>query len=236
MSALAHPLTKIESALDRFREAHFWIHALEQFYHRADPFRWHLNAFLKSLKEVPQLLAMGLQNEPGFSEWFSAQRDQLMSDPLMRFLSKKRDFVVHRGILVPNSQGSIGVTEGRSFKLGIGFSVHPLEDSDDAMDRYLRSVGKGGDFLGLLVPDEDSIPCVRRIWRMPPFDQEIIDVAAQGWLRTGETINAVVQWLGMAPEKLSLGCRHSSQKVRFKLYDRDKLNEELAKIHSETGN
>ena len=26
-----------------FEEAHFWIHMMEEYYHFADPFRWHLN-------------------------------------------------------------------------------------------------------------------------------------------------------------------------------------------------
>jgi hypothetical protein len=82
---------KIGSSSDRFRESHFWIHSMEQFYHYADPFRWHLNAFLRSLKKVPQLLHIELQNEVGFSEWFREYRANLVSDPLISFLSKQRD-------------------------------------------------------------------------------------------------------------------------------------------------
>ena len=76
-------LERIEPALDRFREAHFWLHGLEEHYHFADPLRWHLNAFLKSLKEVPQLLQMGLQNQKGFSKWYAAERrdDHLCPGP-----------------------------------------------------------------------------------------------------------------------------------------------------------
>jgi hypothetical protein len=234
MSTTAHPLSKIESALDRFRESHFWIHTLEQTYHNADPFRWHLNAFLKSLKEVPQLLQMGLQNERSFSDWFVIERRRLAEDPLIKFLSEQRDFVVHRGILVPNSHGAIGITEGRGFKLGLAFPVHPLEDSDHAMHRYLQHVAVKEDFLQLLVSDEDSLPCIHRVWRMPSFEKEIIDLVADAWLRTGETINAVVQWLGMPPEQLSLDCRHSSQKIQFKSYDRKELRLELSRIRKET--
>ncbi|MCW0066508.1 hypothetical protein OIV53_31640, partial [Burkholderia pseudomallei] len=57
-----HPFPAIDSALARFREAHFWFHALEQYYHFADPFRLHPNAFLQSIKELPQLIQMGLHN------------------------------------------------------------------------------------------------------------------------------------------------------------------------------
>ena len=50
---------KLTSALDRFQEAHFWLHMMEQHYHSADQFRWHLNVFMKALKEVPDLIAQG---------------------------------------------------------------------------------------------------------------------------------------------------------------------------------
>lgn len=227
MTTAPHPLAPIESALDRFREAHFWIHTLEQYYHFADPFRWHLNAFLKSIKEVPPLIQMGLQNRPGFSAWFRVERERLRADPLMRFLSEQRDFVVHRGTLVPNSHGSIGITEGRGFKLGLTFPVHPLEDSDAAMHRYLRHVVEYRDFLEILLPDDDSLPCIERVWRMPPFDEELVDLAAQAWLRTGEMVNAVVAWMSETPQELSLDCRHSAQQVQFKIFDRTRLNAEL---------
>jgi hypothetical protein len=98
---------KISSALDRFQEAHFWIHKLEDHYHDADLFRWHLNVFLKAIKEVPQLVIMALQNERGFPAWFKAVRALLSEDPLMSELSLNRDFVVHRGMLKLGSCGSV---------------------------------------------------------------------------------------------------------------------------------
>ncbi len=42
--------------------------------------------FLKSLKEVPQLLRMELQNETGFTPWYRDQRKQLNADPLINLL------------------------------------------------------------------------------------------------------------------------------------------------------
>lgn len=225
-----HPLAPIEPALDRFREAHFWIHTLEQYYHHADPFRWHFNAFLKSIKEIPHLLLMGLQNRKGFAQWYRTEREKLSSDPLMSRLAVQRDFVVHRGMLVPSSHGAIGITEGRGFKLALTFPVRPLEDSDDAMHRYLHHVLENGDFLEILMPDEDSLPCIHREWKVPPFEQELVELSAQAWLRTGETINAVVAWMGAELQELSLGCRHSSQKVQFKTFDRSALNKQLREM------
>ena len=233
MSGSNHSPSDIDPALDRFSEAHWWIHTLEQHYHDADPFRWHFNAFLKSIKEVPHLLAMGLQNRSGFSDWFRPERDRLTSDPLMSYLATQRDFIVHRGMLVPSSHGSIGITEGRGFKLGLTFPVHPFEDSDNAMHRYLHHVLKHKDFLQILMPDGDSLPCIHREWKLPNFDQELVELSSQAWLRTGETVNAVVSWLGAEPPELSLNCRHSNQQVQFKVFNRSTLNKQLRQMRKD---
>jgi hypothetical protein len=211
---------KISAALDRFQEAHFWLHMVEQYYHAADPFRWHLNAFLRALKEVPQLLQMELQAHPGFKAWFAPKRRALADDPLIGVLSQHRDFVVHRGMLVPNSTAMVGVTEGRGMKFGMTFPIHALEDSDHGMRRYLAVSKARSDFLGILIPDEDSLPCVERQWRLPEFDDEIVEVCARAWLRLGETVGELLIWLGANPPPLSLDCRHASQEVHFKLYSR----------------
>jgi hypothetical protein len=221
---------KLAPALDRFHEAHFWIHMLEQYYHSADPFRWHLNAFLKSTKEVPQLIKMALQNEAGFKAWYADHAQRLQDDPLLELLSKHRDFVVHRGMLQLSSRGTLGITEGRGIKLGLSIPVHPLEDSDAAMERYLRVVAKNGDTFGFLAEDEDSLPCVQREWRLPQLESEIVEASAAAWLRLGNTISDVLRWLGADPPPLSLDCRHSSQQVQFKLFSRDKLRMRLAEI------
>ncbi len=225
-----HPYERIGTVLDRFQEAHFWIHMLEQYYHSADPFRWHLNVFLKAIKEVPQLIKMALQNEKGFKTWYAPHSTNLVADPLLSVLSKRRDFIVHQGMLQLNSHGTIGITEGRGIKLGIGTPIGPLEDSDAAMERYLRVISKQGDFFEFLKEDEDSMPCVYREWRLPEFEDEIVNVCAAAWLRTGETIAEVLRWLGAKPLPLSLDCRHTGQRVQFKLYKRDKLKARLAEL------
>ena len=199
-------------------------------YHSADLFRWHLNVFLKALKEVPQLIRMAMQHEEGFKAWFRRQRQQLRSDPLISVLFKKRDFIVHQDMLLPQSKGSVGITEGRGFKLGMTARIEPLEDSDEAMRRYAVLL-RDSDFLGLTTPDEESVPCVHREWRLQEFDEELVDLCARAWLRVGATIVAVLRWQGAEPPPLSLECLHDSQRARWKRYDRDALIEEVNAVH-----
>ena len=199
---------------------------LEQHYHRADPFRWYLNVFLKAIKEVPQLLEMELQNEKGFKKWFADQREQLRADPLIAHFAKQRDLVVHRQMLLPNSSCVVGVTELRGMKLGMVFKTNPREDSDVAMDRYLR-VAREHDSLGLLIADEESIPCVQRVWKLDGPEGEIVDLCAEAWLRVGKTVGAVLEWLQEDVPPQSIDCLHGHQRVQFKLYSRDDLTERM---------
>ncbi len=207
---------------------------MEDFYHSADPFRWYLNVFLKAIKEVPQIIQMELQNEPGFTQWFKEQRSELKNDPLMAALAKHRDIIVHKGMLLPNSNAMLGITEGRGIKLGLTFPVHPLEDSAHGMERYLHHVAKHEDFLGVLMMDEDSLPCIQREWHVEGFDEEVVDLCAKAWFKLGATIKKVLSWLGEEQvPSLSLDCRHSTQSVRFKLFDREALIKRLEEINAE---
>jgi len=129
-------------------------------------------------------------------------------------------------MLVPQSSGTVGITEGRGFKAGLTVPIDPLEDSDKALLRYAMHF-KDIDFLGLVTPDEDSVPCVEREWRLREFDEELVDLCARAWLRVGETIDAVLRWQGVEPPPLSLECRHDSRQVRLKRYNRDALIEQV---------
>ncbi len=68
MACVYEPL---HPCLDRLKESHWFIHQMEEHYHFADRFRYSLNAYLRSLKEVRRILQQGMQNVDGFKNWFS---------------------------------------------------------------------------------------------------------------------------------------------------------------------
>src|SRR6266403_1072540 len=63
--------------LDRLRESHWFIHQMVEHYHSADRFRYSLNAFLRSLKEIRPMLQQGMQGVNGFKDWFSVHGESL---------------------------------------------------------------------------------------------------------------------------------------------------------------
>lgn len=233
-TALDKALALIDSSFDRFQEAHYWIHQMEMNYHLADPFRWSLSAFIKAMKEIPQLLTMELQNEEGFSEWFRPLKNEIQADPIIKSFSKMRDGIVHQKMLLPNSVCHVGITKFRGLKLGFNISSDPRLDSQLVMRQYLYVTRDDDDFMGILIEDEHTVPCVQREWRFTDFpDEEVIDVCAKVWLRIGRLIEQVVSWLGAAPPPLNLECRHGAQSIQFKLFDRAELRKERAQLKAE---
>jgi hypothetical protein len=223
MELKVHACGRIERALDRFQEAHFWIHQMEMNYHTSDPFRWNLNAFLKSIKEVPLLLKAALQNDKNWIDWYRPRADELRTDPLISTLSMKRDLVVHRDMLVPKSTGSVGTTELRGMKIYMGVPINPFDDSEIAMKRYLDVAKTTGDVLGILSRDEDSIPCVFRAWQLPEFEKELVLLCSEAWLRIGQDLTKTLEWLGEQVPPYDLDCRHRNKGYQFMLFDREEL-------------
>jgi hypothetical protein len=114
-------LDHLSSTVDRFQEAHFYLHQMEGFYHDAEPFRYSLNSFIRALKEVPLMISMELQNHPGFAAWYRPVRATLNVDALISHFSEQRDFIVHRGMLKPQSKAIVGI--GVPNTVGVGSSA-----------------------------------------------------------------------------------------------------------------
>ena len=135
-------------------------------------------------------------------------------------------------MILPKSKCFVGLTELRGLKLGLGCDMDPRLDSDQAMSHYIYTIDKHHDVLDMLMPDDDSIPCVKREWRLSEFDKEVIELASRAWLKTGETMALVLKWMGANPPPLALDCRHGEQQVQFKLYDRDDLRQQIEELKS----
>lgn len=231
MSARHH----LHATQDRLHEAHWFLHQMDLNYHQANPFRYSLNAFLRALKEVPQIIKMELQNVPGFSVWFEPHANQLSRDPLLSLLRKKRDFVVHQGMFLPVSRVTVGLSKWGKFKLGLGLDLDPLEDSDTAMICYLHTVAEGGsDVLDILRDDDDTAPCVWRTWRIEQFkDDELVDLVAKAWTAVANVVVAALEWQQHPSPNRDLSCRHGSEALQSRTYDRARLRQLLTQIKEE---
>lgn len=192
---------------------------MEANYHEPDPFRYSLNSFIRAVKEIPQILKMELQNHPEYGPSFKPIIDTTKQNELLGRLSKHRDFIVHQGMLALASSGQIGTTEGRGFKIAVGFQVAPYESSTEAYERYKEICRKEPVFRGAFGPDCDSRPCLRREWKIEAFpDAELLELSIKAWRTLGEALSEVVVVLGAEPLELSLPCLHDAERVKTREY------------------
>ena len=218
--SLCNMQEKLRSTLDRMNEAHFWLHSMEDLYHHADQFRWCFNAFLRAFKEIPQIITMELQTDTKAAKWFKSYKKNLYEDPLIKALSKNRDFIVHKAMLLPESNGTIGLSNGSKMKFGVNYKIHPLDDSDKAMHDYLLETE---DIFGILHEDEDVIPCVGRSWKIKEFDDELANLCARAWITISNVICDAFEELGETVPPHDLSCRHSRRSYSVKFYTREEL-------------
>ena len=162
---------------------------------------------------------MELQNRPDYHSNIKPILERLRTDPLFLLLSKKRDFVVHQGMLEVLSKGSIGTTEGKGWKIGFPFPVHPTETSDEAYKRFKEICRTRPEVRSLMGPDCDSRPMLQRVWLLPDFPaQDFLEIAVSSWRACGAILSDILVQLGGAPLDLQLTCRHEPDKVRTKVF------------------
>lgn len=188
---------------------------MEANYHTPDLFRYSLNSFVRAVEEIPQILKMELQNHSQYMKDFKPIIDSLKSNELMSLLHKKRDFIVHQGMMDILSKGSVGTTEGRGIKISIGFQVAPYETTAEAYERFKELCKKEQTIRGLAGPDCDSWPMVRREWKIQEFpDAELLELSINAWRLIGNVISQIVVLLGGEALDLSMPCRHDPEKVK----------------------
>ncbi|MDP9895372.1 hypothetical protein J2W32_004470 [Variovorax boronicumulans] len=210
--------TLIGSGLDRWQECHWHLHQMESNYHEPEPFRFALNSFIRCAKEMPLVLRHDVQADPAARVVVKKHLERLEATGLFKVLKKRRDFIVHQGMLTLQSKGQIGTVEGRKVKISFPFPVYPDESSDDAYDRYKEECKKDS-FLRGLGPDCDSAPALWRTWRIADLpDSDLLEVAFDAWTLLGQALSSTIMELGGEALDLSLPCRHSPGEVQVRVY------------------
>lgn len=213
---------QLEASLDRWQEMHWQIHQIENHYHEPDGVRFSFNSFIRAAKEMPQIIHMELNRLHNYKSCIKPILNELKADTLFSFLSGKRNFLVHQGMLDVLSSGFIGTTEGKGWKISFRFDVHTSESSDDAYLRFKHACRNNKELRSLMGPDCDSWPMLERSWFLPDFpEQDFLDVAVTSWKNSGNALSKILTLLGGAPLNTQLNCIHNSDLVRRREYSQD---------------
>jgi len=211
---------KIEAALDRWQESHWYLHQIEGHYHDADALRYSMNAFIRSLREIPDMVTMELQNYDGFPAWHKPTRKALeLEDRLFSQIIRHRRHIVHKSMLKPQSKVFVASIRGYTIKMQFGFYIDPFEDSDLAMQRFLKYSQKDPILMQALAPDEVQVLALIREWHLEGLDEEIIESFRNAWIRVTSYLSDVLDYLG--EERFPGGlpeCFKDSRDFRYKKY------------------
>ena len=216
--ACAH--NKIEAALDRWQESHWYLHQIERHYHDADALRYSMNAFIRSLREIPDIVTMELQNHNDFPVWHKPVRRALeLEDSLFSQIIRHRRHIVHKSMLKPESKAFIASIRGYTIKMQFGFYVDPFEDSDAAMQRFIELSQKDPILMQVLAPDEIQVLALIREWHIEGFDEEIIESFRRAWIRVTSYLSDVLSYLGETPFPEGIPeCFNDPREFRYKKY------------------
>ena len=126
---------------DRFSEAHYFLHRLEQEYHNPALFRFHLNAFIASLRAVHELLQKELERM-GQIAWWKERRREFDEDPVLSRFARGRNISLHQRAIFKGSRVSVGLFRARRLKLVTMADVQSDETSESLLTRMIPlSVG-----------------------------------------------------------------------------------------------
>lgn len=210
--------THLEASLDRWQECHWHLHQMEDNYHVPDAFRYSLNAFIRAIADVPELLTKNLERHESARRSIKPQLKALEATPLFSVLKVRRNFIVHHGMLAVQSKGSVYTMEGSKVKLSFPFRVETWESSDEAYERY-KDACRNDKFWRGIGPDCDSSPAIVRTWLIPQIpDRDLLEVAFDAWSLVGQLLSEAVIALGGDPLDLTMPCRHVPELVRIKRY------------------
>jgi len=173
---------------DKFNEAHYYLGQMLTNYHDPDRFRFSLNSFLQSLRNVTFALQKELTEKDGFSNWYKDEQTFMESDRLLKKFVEGRNIVVKQGNLRLNSSVEMGLFRDRKLKLGFNFSVPIFVHSAQLLEEYKDKI------IGTFIDEEHSAigeqMGVKRKWIANELgDAEVVELCDSAWARIGKVVS-----------------------------------------------
>lgn len=121
--------TPFPATVDKYWEAWYFLLGMCEQYHDPYAFRYELNAFIQSLRNITFML----QSEPArpktFDTWYLNEQKKMRADEALRRFVNARNLIVKQSNLATASKAELGLFRGRRFKLGLNIDLNPFHDS-----------------------------------------------------------------------------------------------------------
>lgn len=162
-------------------QVHQQWHRLADDYGDPDDFVTSLNAALVSLRSIPEVLDKEKRYIPDFDTWYAAHDAALRADPLLQWLVKVRNHVVHHGDLELHSRARVRVLVGGRELPEVDINVPPLLDQDEIASLIAPR-------LSAAVREQGVLAVERRWVAADQPDYELLDVLAHCYGKLAEVV------------------------------------------------
>lgn len=173
---------------DKFVESWYFLCSLADSYHDAKLFRWYLNAFIQSLRNVTFMLQSEQSKIPNFDSWYAEKQELMRNDGLLVNFREGRNKVVKQQMLKTKSKACMGLFRGHQIKLGMdGIELNPFTDTvqllEFAKSKFIPAIldnahSSIGEQLG-----------IKRTWVVEEIgDGEIVGLCYKAWKRIGKIV------------------------------------------------
>ena len=101
---------------DKLQRANYFRFQMKDAGGNRDHFRWNLEAFLEAARSVTDIMHTEYtrKKSPGFDDWHREKTKEMIADPVMHFLLKKRNEVVHAKVVEVQGRHRADITEDLS--------------------------------------------------------------------------------------------------------------------------
>jgi len=181
---------------DTFEQAHYHLHECISNYHNPTLFRFNLNSFIQSLRNITFALQSEKQKIPDFDNWYSKMQEELRKDELLKRFVEGRNIVVKQGMLETKSKISTGLFKYRQEKACVILDVSPFTESKDVFEMSKKVwipgfVSEEHFFIG----EEIGI---KREWIVETIsNNEIIGDCNKAWITLGILVGEAHKILGV---------------------------------------
>ena len=180
---------------DKLEESAFFLAQMSFYYHNSRFFRFALNAFVKSFREITFMIQTYKSLIPNFDNWYKTKQDEMKSDRLLKWLADSRTTVVHKDMLKTNSNVEAGVYRGRDLKLAISLPIdNPFIDSEVLLEKVK--------VFGFVDEKHSTIweqYGVRRQWNCDGLskEDELVKVCLYGYKKMCSLVRELHELLGL---------------------------------------
>jgi hypothetical protein len=120
----------IPATVEKFTESHYFLIKMCEKYHFPLEFRFNLNAFIQSFRNISFVFKSEENKIENFEKWYAEKQEKMITDEVLKSFVITRNLVVKQDMLKARSKAFIGVFKDGRIKSETINEVSPFLDTE----------------------------------------------------------------------------------------------------------